>query len=345
MVILSHKISIIGASGYTGGELLRILYRHKKTEIIGVYGKTTTGQKVSDIHPNLQELLNLTIKEPEYEKIGKESDLVFTATPHGTPMKFVPTLLKEGAKVIDLSADYRIDDVDTFEKYYTKHESPELESVYGLPEINREEIKEAKLVANPGCYPTAAILSIAPLVSENKVELDSIIFDSKSGTSGAGAKPSEKLHYPTCSDNIRAYNVVAHRHSPEIRQEVGKLAGGAVNTSFTPHLIPTIRGILNTTYAFSGERMEDEELISMYRNYFDGAPFVRILEKQPQTNAVRGSNYCDITVRASSENNRIIMTSTIDNLIKGASGQAVQNMNLVFGLEEEKGLKNIPLRP
>lgn len=342
---MSYDISIIGASGYTGGELLRILHSHPKVKITGVYGKTTTGQKVSELHPNLQELLDLTIKEPNYEKIGKESDLVFTATPHGTPMNFVPNLLDKGTKVIDLSADYRIDDVQTYEKHYTEHESPELESVYGLPETNREKIKEAELIANPGCYPTAAILSITPLLKENKIELDPIILDSKSGTSGAGAKPSEKLHYPTCSDNIRAYNATSHRHAPEIRQEIGKIAGKKVNTHFTPHLIPTIRGILNTTHAFLHEKMEEEKLISLYREYYKEEPFIRVLEKQPQTNAVRGSNYCDITVRTSKTDNRITAISTIDNLIKGASGQAVQNMNLVLGLKEGKGLENLPLRP
>ncbi len=342
---MSYNISIIGASGYTGGELLRILHTHPEGNIVGVYGKTTTGQKVNDLHPNLQEVLDLTVEEPDYEKIGKESDLVFTATPHGTPMNFVPTLLEKGTKVIDLSADYRIDDTKTYEKHYKKHESPNLESVYGLPEINREEIKEAELVANPGCYPTAAILSISPLLSENEIENDPIIFDSKSGTSGAGAKPSEKLHYPNCSDNIQAYNATTHRHAPEIRQEIEKLAGEETNTNFTPHLIPMIRGILNTTHAFLRKEMGEEKLISKYREFYDEEPFIRILEKQPQTNAVRGSNYCDITVRTSNENKRVIAISTIDNLIKGASGQAVQNMNLVLGLEEKTGLKNIPLRP
>lgn len=345
MSLLSYNISIIGASGYTGGELLRILHNHPKVEISGVYGKTTTGQKISDLHPNLQKLLEMKVEEPDYEKIGNDSDLVFTATPHGTPMNFVPKLLDERVKVIDLSADYRIDDVDTYEKYYTKHESPDLESVYGLPEINREKIKESELVANPGCYPTAAILSIAPLLSENKIELSPIIFDSKSGTSGAGAKPSEKLHFPTCSDNIRAYNATNHRHSPEIKQEIEKLAGEEANTNFTPHLIPSIRGILNTTHAFLHEKTEQEKLTQLYREYYEEEPFIRILEKQPQTNAVRGSNYCDITIRKNAEKTRIIAISAIDNLVKGASGQAVQNMNLVLGMEEKKGLKDVALRP
>ncbi|KXA97346.1 N-acetyl-gamma-glutamyl-phosphate reductase [candidate division MSBL1 archaeon SCGC-AAA259I14] len=342
---MTFKISIVGASGYTGGELLRILKNHAEVEIIGVYGKTSTGKKITELHPHLTDLLDLTIKKPDYEKIGEKSDLVFTATPHATAMEFVPKILEFGAKVVDLSADYRLENVEIFEEYYTKHSSPEVESVYGLPELYRDEIKHANLVANPGCYPTAGILSLAPALTEGLVKRDPIIIDSKSGTSGAGAKPSEKLHHPVCAENLRAYNVTIHRHGPEIKQEVEKLAGGKVNTCFTPHLIPIIRGILNTTHTFLREPIDQGEVISRYRSFYKDEPFVRVLDKLPQTSAVRGSNFCDIGIRTSEKNNRMTIISVIDNLVKGASGQAVQNMNLMLSLNEEKGLKQVPLRP
>lgn len=335
----------MGASGYTGGELLRILRNHPKAQINGVYGKTSAGKKVSEIHPNLANLLELTIKEPDYGEIGEKSDLVFIATPHGTAMNFVPEILDNGARVIDLSADYRLDDVQVYEEYYKEHESPELEAVYGLPELYREEIKDANLVANPGCYPTAAILSLAPLLKEDMINPDFMIIDSKSGTSGAGASPSEKLHHPTCTDNIRAYSVTSHRHSPEIKQEVEKIIGKESNVSFTPHLIPMIRGILNTSHVFLKDKSKKEEISNTYKKFYQEEPFLRILENLPQTNAVRGSNFCDIGIRVSEKSNRVCAISAIDNLIKGASGQAVQNMNIMLGLKEEVGLEKIALRP
>lgn len=342
---MTIKISIVGASGYTGGELLRILYGHPEAEIIGAYGKTTAGKNITDLHPNLKGLMDFTIKEPDYQDLADASDLVFTATPHGTAMKFVPDILENGAKVIDLSADYRLDSAEVYENYYVKHESPELEAVYGLPEVYRDEIGGADLVANPGCYPTAAILTLAPLLKEGLIDLSHIIIDSKSGTSGAGAKPSERLHHPTCAENLRAYKVTSHRHSPEIEQEAEKLAGKEVNTFFTPHLIPITRGILNTSHVFLQSPEEEGDLLDLYREFYSGEPFVRILEDLPQTNAVRGSNFCDIGLKASESTKRVSVISAIDNLVKGASGQAVQNMNIMFNLDEEEGLKEVALRP
>ncbi len=338
-----QKASIIGASGYTGGELLRILHHHPKVEVSDVYGKSTTGENLTDLHPNLEGIIEKKVKDPDFEKIGKESDIVFTATPHGTSMKFMPDLLEHDCKVVDLSGDYRIDDVSVFEEYYCEHENPDIESVYGLTEINREKIKEANLVANPGCYPTAILLSVAPLLEEKMISPGTIIFDSKSGTSGAGAKPSEKLHFPNCSDNIRAYNVSSHRHLPEIKQEIEKIMREKVNVDFTPHLIPTIRGILNTSHTYLRKEASIEELLELYEKYYQEEFFVRIRESQPQTNAVRGSNFCDITLRKSEE--KLTVTSAIDNLVKGASGQAVQNMNLLLGIDEKIGLEEIPLHP
>lgn len=324
---------------------MRILSNHTEVEIIGTYGKASVGEKVSDLHSNLAEILDFTVQSPEYSEIGSNSDVVFTATPHGTSMSFVPTLLESGTKVIDLSADYRLDDVQVFEEYYASHESPELDAVYGLPELYRDEIREVDLVANPGCYPTAAILSLAPLLEENLIELSPIFIDSKSGTSGAGAEPSKKLHHPTCAENMSAYNVTGHRHSPEIKQETSKLAGKEVGTYFTPHLIPISRGILNTTHALLKDEGKEEEVISLHRDFYDGEPFVRVLDELPQTKAVRGSNYCDISVRISEGGGRAVVVSAIDNLVKGASGQAVQDMNIMFGLDEREGLKDIGLLP
>ena len=342
---MTYDISIIGASGYTGGELFRILYSHPDVNVAGVFGHTTTGEDFSDLHPNFQDLTDMVIESPDYEEIAEQSDLVFAATPHGTSMEFVSTLLDNGAKVVDLSADYRLDDVSVYEEYYEAHENPDLEAVYGLPELKREKIKDSDLIANPGCYPTSILLSVAPLLLEGWIKDNPILFDSKSGTSGAGAKPSENLHFPNCSDNVRAYNVSGHRHFPEIKQEVEKLAGGAANVDFTPHLIPSIRGILSTTHAFLEEERDEDELVSLYKDYYEREHFVRVIEDQPTTNAVRGSNFCDLTARLSVAEGKITATSAIDNLVKGASGQAVQNMNIVLGLEEKKGLESIPLHP
>lgn len=335
----------MGVSGYAGGELFRLLRNHPEAEILGTYGKTTAGKSLSEIHPNLSSLTDWTIEEPDYQVIGEESDLVFTATPHGVAMRFVPEILEGGARVVDISADYRLDDIDVYEEYYKDHESPSLESVYGLPELHRQEIAEADLVANPGCYPTAAILSLAPIVKENLIDLDYIVVDSKSGTSGAGIKLNQKLHHPTCAENLRAYKITTHRHTPEMVQEVKKLAGADVGVHFTPHLIPVTRGILNTSHVFLKEELDGEELLELYRDFYQAEPFVRVLEDLPQTNAVKGSNFCDIGMRVSNDSGRAVLISAIDNLVKGASGQAIQNMNIMFGLDEREGLEYIGLRP
>ncbi|MBS3815813.1 MAG: N-acetyl-gamma-glutamyl-phosphate reductase [Hadesarchaea archaeon] len=342
---MSVKVSIVGASGYTGGELLRLLENHSQTELLGVYGKTSVGKHITEIHPNLNKIIDLEVKEPNYSEIGKESDLVFTATPHGIAMKFVPELLDNNAKVVDLSADYRLDDSKVYEEYYVPHESSEVKSVYGLPEVNREKIEEADLVANPGCYPTAAILSLVPLLEEGVIDLSQIIIDAKSGTSGAGAKPSDRLHHPNCSENMLPYNVTTHRHNPEINQELGKIAGEKIKSNFTPHLIPVIRGILSTSYLSLTESLGEDDVLEIYKKFYREEPFIRVLDDLPQTGGVVGSNFCDIGLELNEETNRLIVSSAIDNLIKGASGQAIQNMNIMFNLEESEGLREIPLWP
>jgi N-acetyl-gamma-glutamyl-phosphate reductase len=339
------NVAVLGASGYAGEELFRLLSGHPKVKLVGAYDISNVGKLLGDVHPNLREIVNLKIMEPDYEKIGKQVDVIFAATPHKVAMKFVPKLLKEKAKIIDLSADYRFDDVKVYEKYYVKHESPEVKGVYGLPELYREKIKRARLVANPGCFPTAAILSLAPLVKQRLIDLDHIIIDAKTGTSGAGATLTEVTHHPIAGANVRAYAATTHRHAPEIDQELTKLAGRRVKAHFTPHLIPIVRGILSTAHVFTKKRIGKERLLKIYREFYSREPFVRVLDVLPEVNFVVGSNYCDIGIEVDQESNRVVAVAAIDNLTKGASGQAIQNMNLMFGLDETEGLKVPALRP
>ncbi len=339
------KVGVVGASGYAGSELFRLLAGHPKVKLVGAYDIQNTGKLVSDIHPNLRGIVDLRITEPNYDEIGRRVDVVFAATPHKVAMKFVPKLLKWKAKVIDLGADYRFDDVKVFEKYYAKHESPEIKGVYGLPELHREKIKRARLVGSPGCFPTAAILSLAPLVKRHLIDLDHMIIDAKTGTSGAGAAPAEVTHHPVAGANIRAYAATTHRHAPEIDQELSKLAGRRVKAHFTPHLIPIVRGILSTAHVFLRKPATQKALLGLYRKFYAGEPFVRVVDGLPQVNFVVGSNYCDIGLELDQDGRRLVVVSAIDNLIKGASGQAIQSMNLMFGFDETEGIKTPAMRP
>lgn len=342
---MSFKIAIVGASGYTGGELLRLIMGHKYADLIGIYGKKSIGKSISEIHPNLKDILDINVEKADYLKIGEEADLVFTATPHGLAMTFIPEILDGGAKVIDLSADYRLDDPDIYREYYKPHESPDIKSVYGLPEIYREEIKKTELVANPGCYPTAAILGLAPLLEEDIIDINHIIIDAKSGTSGAGANPSRMLHHPNCAENILAYKATSHRHIPEINQELSKIIGKEMRIHFTPHLIPVIRGIFSTNHVFLIDQKREDKISDCYSSYYSDEYFIRILEKMPETGSVLGSNYCDIGFELDEETGRLIIGVSIDNLVKGASGQAIQNMNIMLGLDETEGLRGVGLYP
>lgn len=342
---MTVKAAVVGASGYAGVELFRLLAGHPEVKLAGAYDVRNVGKRVSDVHPNLRGIVELKIAEPNYAKIGKQVDAIFVATPHGVAMKFVPKLLGGKAKVVDLSADYRFEDVKVFERYYIKHESPQLKAVYGLPELHRAEIKRARLVANPGCFPTAAILSLAPLVKRRLIDLDHIVIDAKTGTSGAGAAPSEVTHHPTTGANIRAYAATTHRHAPETDQELSKLAGQTVKAHFTPHLIPIVRGILSTAHVFLKKSVGRKALLGLYRKFYAREPFVRVVEELPQVNFVVGSNYCDIGLECDAKSNRVVVVAAIDNLIKGASGQAIQNMNLMFGFDGAKGLEAPALRP
>lgn len=339
------RVAIVGVSGYTGGELLRILLNHPEAEIVKVCGAKSAGGRVLDHHPHLAGLWDGPIEEPRYAELGRTVDVVFFATPHGIAMRGAPEVLNGGARVIDLSADYRLKDISVFERYYGKHESPEIRGVYGLPEIRREEIRQARLVANPGCYSTAVILSLAPLIKQGMVDTDKIVVDAMSGSSGAGASPSEFTHHPTTAANVKPYSAVNHRHLPEIEQELGELAGRKVRILFTPHLVPISRGILTTAHVFFKQKVEPEQVRRVYEEFFEGEPFVRVRQKLPELNFVVGSNYCDIGIEVSEDGEWGVVVAAIDNLIKGASGQAVQNMNVMFGLEETEGLKAVPLRP
>ncbi len=337
--------AVIGASGYAAGELFRLLESHPKFKPAAAFDVKNVGREVGQIHPNLRNIVKLKVEEPDYDEISSSYDVVFVATPHGVAMKFVPKILEGGAKVIDLSADYRFDDPKVFEKYYIPHESPETKGVYGLPELYREQVKKAKLIANPGCYPTATILGLAPLVEENLIDPDHIVIDAKSGTSGAGVTPSETLHHPTAAASHRPYAATVHRHEPEITQELSKIAKKNVRVHFTPHLLPMVRGMLCTMHVFLNDLNSKKDLLTLYKTYYKDEKFVRVLDEMPHTGAVAGSNYCDIGIEAAKEGNRVVVASAIDNLLKGASGQAIQNMNLMFGLKETAGLDSAGPHP
>lgn len=333
-------VGIIGASGYTGGELLRFLKNHDNVNIIAATSRQYAGVNVSKVHPHLRGE-QLKFKDISAEKI--DADLVFTATPHGASMDIVPDLIERDIKVVDLSGDYRFDDISVYEKWYgLKHSAP-LDAVYGLPEVYRDEIKKSNLVANPGCFPTGGILATLPLAKERLV--DTVIIDSKSGVSGAGIKPTELTHFPNISDNVIPYAVTTHRHMPEIQQEVAKF--NDVKVSFTPHLVPVIRGILTTVHTFLKEDLTTDYVKELYDVFYESEPFVRVLDTDeiPRLSAVRGSNYCDIGSFQIDENGRIVVVSAIDNLVKGASGQAIQNMNIMSGFDEKESLEIVGLHP
>lgn len=334
------EVAIIGASGYTGGELLRFLSIHGEVEVVAATSRQYADTSVRKVHPHLQDVeLNFSNESPA----DLDVDLAFTATPHGASMNIVPELVDKGVKVVDLSGDYRFDDIAIYEKWYgLKHTKP-LKAVYGLPEMYREEIKRANLVANPGCYPTGAILAGIPLVKEGLV--DTIIADSKSGVSGAGIKPTPVTHYPNICDNIVPYAVTTHRHMPEIQEKLQKY--GDVRVSFTPHLVPVIRGILTTLHCFPRNDVTSEDILKMYKQEYKDEPFVRVLNdgEIPRLSSVRGSNYCHIGCFEIDENGRLVVVSAIDNMVKGASGAAVANMNLMCGFPETTSLEGAGLHP
>lgn len=345
------RVGIVGAAGYAGLGILQILSRHPEAKVVWISSEEAhSGKLLSEIRPSIKGTADLVCNGPDISELIPLCDVVFLALPNGIAMKLAPNILSFGKKVIDISADFRIKDIDEYAKWYKiNHLCQDLvsEAVYGLPEIYKDKIKDASLIANPGCYPTASGLGAAPLVKNHLIKLDSIIVDAKSGVSGAGSALTDITHFPECNENVRAYGVASHRHNPEIDQTLSDLAGEKVITTFTPHLIPMNRGIHATIYGSLTSKKTTEELINIYEDFYDGEPFVRILEKGkfPATKYVSGSNYCDITVVVDERSNRAIVLSVIDNLVKGAAGQAVQNMNIMFGLDETTGLDTPPLYP
>ncbi len=344
------RVGIVGGSGYTGSELMRLLIMHpEQVELACITSRSYAGQRVDRVYPNLRGLIDLVFEDPDISKVADEVDLVFLGLPHKAAMTFVPGFLQRGVEVIDFSADYRLKNVDVYEKWYQEHTSPHLlkEAVYGLPELHRAEIREAKLVANPGCYPTTAILGLTPILKSGIAELEGIIIDSKSGISGAGRTPSETTHFPNRYENFTAYKVGEHRHAPEIEQELSGATGKGVSVCFVPHLVPMVRGILTTAYVRLNKSISTGELLGIYSRHYEGEPFVRVLDEGeiPQTQAVRGSNFCDVGVKVVEDRNLAVIMSAIDNLTKGASGAALQNMNILAGFDETAGLLSPGLMP
>lgn len=343
------KVGIIGASGYTGEELARILALHPQVELTVATSRQYAGQKLADIYPNLRRIIDLTVEDVVVDELAARADLFFTAVPHQTAMGIVPQLLKLGCKVVDLSADFRLHDAAVYEQWYQAHSAPDLlaQAVYGLPELHREAIIKTTLVANPGCYPTSIILALAPLLKAGLIDPETVIADSKSGTSGAGRGAAVGSLFCEVSEGFKAYKVAEHRHTPEIEQEVSELAGRPVVISFTPHLLPISRGILSTIYAKLKPGTESGQVRESYAGFYRQERFVRLCNpgEMPATQYVRGSNFCDIGWKIDPRTGRIVIISAIDNLVKGAAGQAVQNMNLMCGLPEEMGLGTVPLFP
>ncbi len=335
-------ISIAGASGYTGLELIRLLLKHPEVRFSTLTSETYAGKSIAEVFPSLEGHIDHKLV-PLSENIGNTCHILFLALPHTTGMKWMPQFLASPCKVIDLSADFRIKSAEIFEQWYhTPHLQPDLlpKAEYGLPEFHRNAIQSARLVANPGCYPTSVILGLAPLIIEGLVNLDSLIADSKSGVSGAGRKASLSTQYSECNEGVSPYGLGNHRHTPEIEQELTRLANRDLNISFSPHLIPMTRGMESTLYAKLKKEISTSALQEIYQRFYQGEPFVRILKPGSfaRTGNVVYSNYCDIGVTVDSRTGRAIITSALDNLIKGASGQAVQNMNIMQGFGERTGL-------
>ncbi|MCS7124704.1 MAG: N-acetyl-gamma-glutamyl-phosphate reductase [Candidatus Bathyarchaeota archaeon] len=348
------RVGIIGGSGYVGGELLRLLLHHPQTEVALVTSEKHAGEYVHAVHPNLRGLTHLKFTQYHLSKVEKNCDLVFTALPHGASVKIVPELLKAGLKVIDMSADFRLKNPESYLKWYGwNHPVPELlmEAVYGLPELHREEIREAKLVACPGCMATATILPLMPLIKSSLIDLDRIIVDVKVGSSGAGAAPSAASHHPERSGGTRPYKPTDHRHIPEIEQELSLVAKKPVRVAFTPHAVNMVRGILATVHAFLAREITMKDVWMAYRLTYENEAFIRFLRykkglyQYPDPKIVVGSNFCDIGFEVDSRVNRLVVFSAIDNLMKGAAGQAVHCLNIMLGINEKTGLEHPGFHP
>ena len=344
------KVGIIGATGYAGGELVRILMGHKDAEIKWYGSRSYVDQKYADVYRNMFQIVDAKCMDDNMEELADQVDVIFTATPQGLCASLVNEEILSKTKIIDLSADFRLKDVNVYEEWYKiEHKAPQYidEAVYGLCEINRDLVKSARIVANPGCYTTCSILTAYPLAKEGLIDMSTLIIDAKSGTSGAGRGAKLPNLYCEVNENIKAYGVATHRHTPEIEEQLGYASGEKVVLNFTPHLVPMNRGILATEYATLKKKVTYEEVKAVYDQYYAKEKFVRVLDRDvcPETKWVEGSNSVDIGFKIDPRTNRIIMMGAIDNLVKGAAGQAVQNMNLLFGLPEDEGLELVPMFP
>lgn len=341
------KTGIVGATGYTGSELVRLLYNHPEVSIEAITSESRTGDRFSDVHPHFSGVVMLEL-EPAEAMLKKEVDLIFLALPHGVSMRYAEKYRNAGFRVIDLSGDFRLSSPEIYQQWYgqahTYSEGFE-GAVYGLPELHREKIRKAGLVANPGCYPTSAILGLAPLLQAGLIAGGQVIVDSKSGVTGAGVKAKPGTHYSNVSDNFKAYGLKGHRHTIEIEEQLSGLAQEPVQIQFTPHLLPVDRGILSTIYTQPKEKVTEKEVRALYKSFYKTHPFVRMRDEPPALKEVRGSNFCDLFVTYDERTKRIITIAVIDNLVKGAAGQAMQNMNLMMGLEETAGFPMVPLNP
>ena len=344
------KVGIIGATGYAGAELVRLLTAHKEVEIMWYGSRSYIDKKYAEVYQNMFEIVEDRCLDDNMQELAKQVDVIFTATPQGFCASLLDEEILSKVKIVDLSADFRIKDVSVYEAWYgIEHKSPQFieEAVYGLCEVNREEVKKARLIANPGCYTTCSILTIYPLAKEGLIDMKSIIIDAKSGTSGAGRGAKLDNLFCEVNESIKAYGVATHRHTPEIEEQLSYASGEEVVLNFTPHLVPMNRGILVTAYANLKEGVTEEDIRNAYNKYYKEEQFVRVLNPDvcPQTRWVKGSNYVDVNFKVDSRTNRVIMMGAIDNLMKGAAGQAIQNMNLAFGLDESEGLTLAPMFP
>jgi LysW-gamma-L-alpha-aminoadipyl-6-phosphate/LysW-L-glutamyl-5-phosphate reductase len=348
------RIGIIGGSGYVGSELLRLLLLHPQVEVTMVTSRASVGEYVFNMHPNLRSLTQLKFLPQDMPEMQKNCDLIFTATPHGGSVNLVPKLLEAGLKVIDMSADYRLKNPADYESYYGwTHAHPEMlkEAAYGLPELHREEIKTAKIIACPGCMATSAILGLAPIVKAGLVCKDKIVVDLKVGSSGGGSKPSLASHHPERFSGVRPYQVVGHRHTAEVEQELNALTNEPIKISFTPHAVNMVRGILATIHTFPKQKLENKDLWKALRGMYGSEPFIRLVKYQkgpyqlPDPKITVGTNYCDIGFEIDEHANRLLLFSALDNMTKGAAGQAVQCMNIQMGIDETTGLKSTGFHP
>jgi len=344
------KVGIIGSTGYAGGELVRLLLQHKEAKIVWYGSRSYVGEKYASVYRNMFQLVDDKCLDDNIEELADKVDVIFTATPQGLCSKLVNEDILSKVKIIDLSADFRIKDVNVYEEWYKiSHSSKEFikEAVYGLCEINREDVKKARLLANPGCYTTCSILSLYPLVKEGLIDNQSIIVDAKSGTSGAGRGAKVPNLFCEVNESIKAYGVTTHRHTPEIEEQLGYAANEDIKIVFTPHLVPMNRGILVTAYANLKNDLSYEQVKAVYDKYYKDEYFIRVLEKDvcPETRWVEGSNFVDINFKIDKRTKKIVVMGALDNVVKGAAGQAVQNMNIMFGLDENEGLQIVPMFP